>query len=79
MQNIFEPRSPAVDTTSPSYRHLQELIRHGAPVQLEIEGGGNVQGTIQWQDSAFLAINEDPQRPVVIVNRDKLLLLRVLA
>ena len=79
MQNFFEQRGPRVDTSSPSFRHLQELIRHGAPVQLEMEGGGSLQGKIQWQDGAFLAISEDPLRPVVIVNRDKLVLLRVLA
>ncbi len=79
MQNFFDQRSPQVDTSSPSFRHLQELIRHGAPVHIQIEGGGSLQGKIQWQDGAFLAISEDPQRPVVIVNRDKLVLLRVLA
>jgi hypothetical protein len=78
MQNFFDQRGPRVDTDSPSFRHLQELIRHAAPVHIELEGGESLQGTIQWQDSAFLAISQERDRPVVIVNRDKLVLLRVL-
>jgi len=79
MQNFFEQRGPRVDTSSPSFRHLQELIRHGAPVHIELEGGESLQGTIEWQDNAFLAISQQADRPVVMVNRDKLVLLRVLA
>jgi host factor-I protein len=78
MQNPFESRGLRLDTTSPSFRHLQELIRHKTPVHIDLEGGQSLQGTIQWQDTAFLAIRQELNRPVVMVNREKVIVLRVL-
>jgi len=79
MQSFFEHRGPRLDTTSPSVRYLQELIRHSSPVHLELEGGHSLQGTIRWQDHDFLAIQQEPDRPLTMVNRTKLVLLRLLS
>ena len=78
MQSFFEQRGPRLDTSLPSVRHVQDLIRRSAPVHLELEGGHSLQGTIRWQDVTFLAVEPEQDRPVVLVNREKLVLLRAI-
>lgn len=79
MQSFFEQRGPRLDTTSPSVRHLQDLIRDAALVHLELEGGQRLQGTIRWQDADFLAIQQESDRPLLMVNRRRIVLLRLLS
>ena len=79
MQSFFEHRGPRLDTTSPSVRHLQDLIRHSSPVHIELEGGMSLQGTIRWQDYDFLAIQQERDLPLLMVNRTKVVLLRLLS
>jgi host factor-I protein len=79
MQSFFEQRGPRLDTSSPSVRHLQDLIRRSSPVHIELEGGKSLQGTIRWQDHDFLAIQQDRDLPFVMVNRTKVVLLRLLS
>lgn len=78
MQSFFEQRGPRLDTSSPSVRHLQDLIRNSSPVHIDLEGGQSLQGTIRWQDHDFLAIQQEPDLPLLMVNRTKVLLLRLL-
>jgi host factor-I protein len=79
MQSFFEQRGPRLDTSSPSVRHLQDLIRRASPVNIELEGGQSLQGTIRWQDHDFLAIQQDPDLPLLMVNRTKVVVLRLLS
>jgi host factor-I protein len=79
MQSFFEQRSPRLDTTSPSVRHLQDLIRRSSQVHIELDGGQSLQGTIRWQDQNFLAIQQEPDLPILMVNRTKVVLLRLLS
>jgi host factor-I protein len=79
MQSFFEQRGPRLDTSSPSVRHLQDLIRRASPVNIELEGGQSLQGTIRWQDHDFLAIQQDPDLPLLMVNRSKVVVLRLLS
>lgn len=79
MQSFFEHRGPRLDTTSPSVRHLQDLIRNRSLVHIEMTGGQTVTGTIKWQDHQFIAIRQDPTLPLVLVNRDMVVLMRGLA
>ena len=79
MQSFFEQRGPRLDTSLPSVRHVQELIRRETPVHMELEGGHSLQGTIRWQDPEFLAIQQDRDLPLLLVNRRQLLLLRLLS
>ena len=79
MQSFFEQRGPRLDTSSPSVRHLQDLIRRASPVNIELEGGQSLQGTIRWQDHDFLAIQQDPDLPLLRVNRTKVVVLRLLS
>ena len=79
MQSFFEQRGPRLDTSSPSERHLQDLIRRASPVNIELEGGQSLQGTIRWQDHDFLAIQQEPDLPLLMVNRTKVVVLRLLS
>ena len=79
MQSFFEQRGPRLDTSSPSVRHMHDLIRHSSPVHIELEGGQSLQGTIRWLDQDFLAIQQDLDLPLLMVNRTKVVLLRMLS
>jgi len=79
MQSFFEQRGPRLDTSSPSVRHMHDLIRHSSPVHIELEGGKSLQGTIRWLDQDFLAIQQDLDLPLLMVNRTKVVLLRMLS
>jgi len=79
MQSFFEQRGPRLDTSSPSVRHIHDLIRHSSPVHIELEGGQSLQGTIRWLDQDFLAIQQDLDLPLLMVNRTKVVLLRMLS
>ena len=79
MQSFFEQRGPRLDTSSPSVRHMHDLIRHSSPVHIELEGGQILQGTIRWLDQDFLAIQQDLDLPLLMVNRTKVVLLRLLS
>jgi len=76
MQSYFEKRGPRLDTTLPSVRHLQELIRTATVVTVRMRGGVVLEGTLKWQDSEFLALSQDPNASLVLLNRDAVVLLR---
>jgi hypothetical protein len=48
-------------------------------VHIELEGGQSLQGTIRWLDQDFLAIQQDLDLPLLMVNRTKVVLLRLLS
>jgi hypothetical protein len=48
-------------------------------VHIELEGGQSLQGTIRWLDHDFLAIQQDLDLPLLMVNRTKVVLLRMLS
>jgi host factor-I protein len=76
MQSYFEKRGPRLDTSLPSVRHLQDLIRTATVVTVRMRGGVELEGTLKWQDSEFLALSQDPNAPLVLLNRDAVVLLR---
>ena len=76
MQSYFEKRGPRLDTSLPSVRHLQELIRTATVVTVRMRGGVELEGTLKWQDSEFLALSQDPNAALVLLNRDAVVLLR---
>jgi host factor-I protein len=78
MQSYFERRGPRLDTSLPSVRHVQELIRSRAMVSIQTLGNFELAGTIQWQDNQFLALRQDGGQPLVLINRDAVLMLRAL-
>jgi host factor-I protein len=78
MQSFFDKRGPRLDTTLPSVRHVQELIRNRTPVKVSLLGGHDFEGTIKWQDNQFLALRQDAGRPLALLNRDAVVVLRAL-
>jgi host factor-I protein len=78
MQSFFENRATKLDTTLPSVRHIQELIRTRTLVSLSLVGGQEVEGVIKWQDMHFLALRASANQPLMMVNREAITLLRVL-
>jgi host factor-I protein len=76
MQSFFEQRAPRLDTSSPSVRHLQELIRSRGQVHVEMSSGQTITGRIKWQDNHFIALESDPSEPLVLLNRELVALLR---
>jgi len=78
MQSFFDRRGPRLDTSLPSVRHVQELIRNRTMVRLEMVGGQELEGTVRWQDNEFLALRQDASLPLVLVNRNAITLLRAL-
>lgn len=75
MQSFFERRSTSFDTTQPGIRHIQNLIRNRTPVSVVVDGGIEIEGLIQWQDPAYLAISQEG-RPLTLVNRAAITILR---
>lgn len=78
MQSFFESRPPKLDTSLPSVRHIQELIRSRTVVNLSLMAGQEVEGVIKWQDMHFLAVRQSANQPLVMVNRHAITMLRAL-
>ncbi|MFM7360925.1 MAG: Hfq-related RNA-binding protein [Cyanobium sp.] len=78
MQSFFESRGPRLDTSLPSVRHVQELIRNRTVVRVLLRGGQELEGTLKWQDNQFLALRQDSSLPLVLINRDSIAVLRAL-
>ena len=78
MQSFFERRGPRLDTSLPSVRHIQELIRTRALVRLELLNGQELGGTIKWQDSHFLALRQDSGDPLVLLRLEAVAVIRSL-
>jgi host factor-I protein len=78
MQSFFDRRGPRLDTSLPSVRHVQELIRNRTMVRLVMVGGQELEGMVRWQDNDFLALRQDASLPLVLVNRNAITLLRAL-
>lgn len=69
MQSFFERRPPTLDTDQPSTRHIQELIRQQAPVVIQVLGGEQLEGRIQWQDVDYFALNTGDGQPLTLIQR----------
>ena len=78
MQSFFDKRGPRLDTSLPSVRHVQDLIRNRTPISLSLQGGHEMEGTIKWQDTQFLALRQDAGRPLALISRDAIVVLRAL-
>jgi host factor-I protein len=79
MQSFLERRSPTLDTAQPSIRHLQELIRNKAPVALQVMDGHEHEGVLLWQDLQYFALDPGDGRPLTLINRNAVTVVRALA
>ena len=78
MQTYFDRRGTKLDTTLPSVRHIQDLIRNRCAVHIEMAGGFSMEGVIKWQDHEFIALRQDPSLPLALLNRSNVAVLRAL-
>jgi host factor-I protein len=78
MQSFFEKRTTALDTSQPSIRHLQDLIRHKTPVAVQVPGVGELEGILHWQDIHYLALKQDQNRPLTLISRASAATIRAL-
>ena len=78
MQSFFEKRTTALDTSQPSIRHLQDLIRHKTPVAVQVLGVGEIEGILHWQDIHYLALKQDQNRPLTLISRASAATIRAL-
>lgn len=78
MQSFSEPRK-TLNTAQPSIRHIQELIRHSTPVLIQVlNSQEDFEGVIRWQDSFYIALSEADNRPITLINRDTITVIRAL-
>lgn len=78
MQGAFEAKHPRLDTSLPSIRHFQELIRNRKLVQIEISTGQSLEGVLAWQDNHYLALREPMGESLLLINRESVVLVRSL-
>lgn len=78
MQSFFDKRSARLDTSLPSVRHVQELIRNRTPVRVSLLAGHEMEGTIKWQDNQFLALRQEAGMPLALLSREAIVVLRAL-
>ncbi|QNI70406.1 hypothetical protein [Cyanobium sp. NS01] len=82
MQSFLEARSSVLDTSLPSVRHVQDLIRRRQTVAIQVSGGPALEGVIRWQDVHAIALQQssDPPEgpPLILINRDQVSLIRSL-
>jgi host factor-I protein len=78
MQSPFEAKHPRLDTSLPSIRHLQDLIRNHKPGQIKISTGDSLEGVLAWQDVHYLALREPMGESVLLINREAVVLVRCL-
>jgi host factor-I protein len=78
MQSFFENRPTRLDTSLPSVRHIQELIRTRTVVSLSLAGEQELEGVIKWQDVHYLGLRQTVNQPLIMVNREAITVLRAL-
>ena len=79
MQSAFDAKHSRLDTSLPSIRHLQDLIRNHKLVQIEINTGESLEGVLAWQDVDYLALREPMGESVLLINREAVVLVRCLS
>lgn len=78
MQSFSEQRR-TLDTAQPSIRHIQELIRRRTPVVIQVlNSQEDFEGVIRWQDCFYIALSQGEDRPLTLINRDAVTVIRAL-
>ncbi|MFQ6537139.1 MULTISPECIES: Hfq-related RNA-binding protein [Aphanothece] len=82
MQSFLDHKPTTLDTAQPSVRHIQNLIRRKQAVGIQVVGGGELEGVIQWQDVYYIGLRqgEEPnsERPLTLINREQVSVIRCL-
>lgn len=67
-----------LDPSLPGVRLLQHWIRDKTMVSLQVQGGLEFEGVLEWQDPEFLALRHRDQQSPILIRRQALLLIRSL-
>jgi host factor-I protein len=78
MQSAFDNKHSRLDTSLPSIRLLQDLIRNQQLVQIKIATGESLEGVLAWQDVHYLALREPMGESLLLINRESVVLVRCL-
>ncbi len=78
MQSAFDTKHSRLDTSLPSIRLLQDLIRNHQLVQIKITTGESLEGELAWQDVHYLALREPMGESLLMINRESVVLVRCL-
>ena len=78
MQSAFDTKHSRLDTSLPSIRLLQDLIRNHQLVHIKIATGESLEGVLAWQDVHFLALREPMGESLLLINRESVVLVRCL-
>jgi len=78
MQSAFDTEHSRLDTSLPSIRLLQDLIRNHQLVQIKITTGESLEGVLAWQDVHYLALREPMGESLLMINRESVVLVRCL-
>ncbi|MFN7741393.1 MAG: Hfq-related RNA-binding protein [Cyanobacteriota bacterium] len=78
MQSAFDTKHSRLDTSLPSIRLLQDLIRNHQLVQIKITTGESLEGVLAWQDVNYLALRVPMGESLLMINRDSVVLVRCL-
>jgi len=62
--------STSFDPSLPGVRLLQDWLRQGRVLRVELNDGQCLEGSLRWQDPEFLALNRaDSDQPVLLSRR----------
>lgn len=78
MKEFFDRRSSGLNTTLPSFRFVQELIRSGSVVSLITTTGESYEGQLKWQDDNFFALQQGGGSEMVLIGRFSVAVIRTL-
>ena len=78
MKEFFDRRSSGLNTSLPSFRFVQELIRSASVVSLVTTTGQSYEGQIKWQDDNFFALQQAGGSEMVLIGRFSVAVIRAL-
>ena len=78
MKEIYDRRSSGLNTSLPSFRFVQDLIRSGSAVCLTTNTGQSYEGQLKWQDDHFFALMQAGEADMVLIGRFSVSVLRSL-
>ena len=78
MKEFFDRRSSGLNTSLPSFRYVQDLIRAGSAVSLITTTGHSFEGQLKWQDDNFFALMQDDGAELTLIGRFSVAVIRTL-
>lgn len=79
MKEFFDRRSSGLNTSLPSFRFVQDLIRAGSAVSLTTTTGQTYEGQLKWQDDNFFALMPLDGAETVLIGRFSIEVIRSLS